>query len=164
VIPETHDDDIWERIREEISDWKIPAIDKLEDMLHKPQANSKEKQQLNTTPQTSTSAGLPTKWNHEKATTNQPRHYMTRYTFAGSHREFHPPAAPEDGPPSVFMHCSVTLNDLRASVPMSTPYISYMNNALVRPIVAYMNAHRTRIPLSFEAKMDLVWNIALTLL
>ncbi|KAI8831095.1 mitochondrial distribution and morphology protein family 31/32 [Chytridium lagenaria] len=51
--------------------------------------------------------------------------------------------------PSLLMHCSVSLNDLRASVPLTTSYITYMNNALSRPVVAYMNANRTRIPLSF---------------
>ncbi|KAI8608194.1 hypothetical protein BC830DRAFT_1263014 [Chytriomyces sp. MP71] len=30
-----------------------------------------------------------------------------------------------------------------------------MANALIRPVVAYMNAHRVRIPLSFEARLDM---------
>ncbi|KAJ3316653.1 Mitochondrial distribution and morphology protein 31, mitochondrial precursor [Blyttiomyces sp. JEL0837] len=57
--------------------------------------------------------------------------------------------------PAVRMWCRVGLNDLRASVPLTSPHISYMNNALIRPIVAYMNAHRTRIPLSFETQIPL---------
>ncbi|KAI9355082.1 mitochondrial distribution and morphology proteins-domain-containing protein [Zopfochytrium polystomum] len=65
------------------------------------------------------------------------------------------PPVPADGHPMVLFHCRVALNDLRASVPLSTPYISYLNSALIRPIVGYMNAHRTKIPISIEGKMPL---------
>ncbi|KAJ3012473.1 UNVERIFIED_CONTAM: Mitochondrial distribution and morphology protein 31, mitochondrial precursor [Siphonaria sp. JEL0065] len=55
----------------------------------------------------------------------------------------------------IFMHWAICLNDLRASVPLSTPEISYMSNALIRPVVGYMNSHRVRIPLTFEARTEL---------
>jgi distribution and morphology protein 31 len=42
----------------------------------------------------------------------------------------------------------VHLNDVRASVPIFTRDISYVNNALVRPIVAYINSKRTFIPVN----------------
>ncbi|KAJ3005322.1 UNVERIFIED_CONTAM: Mitochondrial distribution and morphology protein 31, mitochondrial precursor, partial [Siphonaria sp. JEL0065] len=58
-------------------------------------------------------------------------------------------------PQLIFMHWAICLNDLRASVPLSTPEISYMNNALIRPVVGYMNSHRVRIPLTFEARTEL---------
>ena len=70
-----------------------------------------------------------------------------------------PPATSPDGgdPPNVVMRWSVTLNDLRASVPaLDKADISYLNNVMIRPIVAYMNAHRSRIPLAFEGRMPLV--------
>jgi mitochondrial distribution and morphology protein 31 len=40
----------------------------------------------------------------------------------------------------------VCLNNVRAQVPYLTPDLSYVNNALIRPIVAYINSRRTRIP------------------
>ncbi|KAI9340262.1 mitochondrial distribution and morphology proteins-domain-containing protein [Obelidium mucronatum] len=58
-------------------------------------------------------------------------------------------------PQLIFMHWGICLNDLRASVPLSTPDISYMSNALIRPIVGFMNSHRVRIPITFEARTEL---------
>ena len=40
----------------------------------------------------------------------------------------------------------VCLNDVRAQVPYLTPDLSYVNNALIRPIVAYINSRHTHIP------------------
>ncbi|KAJ9659206.1 Mitochondrial distribution and morphology protein 31, mitochondrial precursor [Coniosporium apollinis] len=42
----------------------------------------------------------------------------------------------------------VHLNDVRAAVPLFTKDISYINNALVRPIVAYINSKKTFIPVN----------------
>lgn len=48
------------------------------------------------------------------------------------------------------MDLRIHLNDVRASVPMfhATPDISYVNQNLVRPIVAYINAKHTYIPIN----------------
>jgi distribution and morphology protein 31 len=48
----------------------------------------------------------------------------------------------------MIMDMRVHLNDVRAAVPLFTRDISYVNNALVRPIVAYINSKRTFIPLN----------------
>jgi distribution and morphology protein 31 len=48
----------------------------------------------------------------------------------------------------MIMDMRVHLNDVRAAVPIFTRDISYVNNALVRPIVAYMNSRRTFIPVN----------------
>jgi distribution and morphology protein 31 len=40
----------------------------------------------------------------------------------------------------------VCLNDVRAQVPYLTHDLSYVNNALIRPIVAYINSRHTHIP------------------
>jgi distribution and morphology protein 31 len=48
----------------------------------------------------------------------------------------------------VIMDMRVHLNDVRAAVPIFTRDISYVNNALVRPIVAYINSKRTFIPVN----------------
>ncbi|KAJ1972742.1 Mitochondrial distribution and morphology protein 31, mitochondrial precursor [Dimargaris xerosporica] len=52
-----------------------------------------------------------------------------------------PPAEPVN--PTLWFDLNVTFNNTRASVPLQTEHISYLNNALIRPIVAYVNAHRT---------------------
>ncbi|PGG96642.1 hypothetical protein AJ79_09515 [Helicocarpus griseus UAMH5409] len=41
----------------------------------------------------------------------------------------------------------VHLNNVRAVVPIFTKELSYVNNALIRPIVAYINSKRTFIPI-----------------
>lgn len=57
---------------------------------------------------------------------------------------------PEDPPRYLVMDLRIHLNDVRASVPMfsATPDISYINQNLVRPIVAYINAKHTYIPIT----------------
>lgn len=40
------------------------------------------------------------------------------------------------------------LNNVRAAVPLFTRDLSYINNALIRPIVAYINSRRTFVPVN----------------
>lgn len=63
-------------------------------------------------------------------------------------------AKPTDG--ELLFISAIQINDLKASIPASTPDLSYMNQALIRPVVAYMNANRTKITLSSNAQMDIV--------
>jgi distribution and morphology protein 31 len=48
----------------------------------------------------------------------------------------------------IVMDLRVHLNDVRAAVPIFTRDLSYVNNALIRPIVAYINSKRTFIPIN----------------
>lgn len=48
----------------------------------------------------------------------------------------------------LIMDLRVHLNDVRAAVPLFTRDLSYVNNALVRPIVAYINSRKTFIPIN----------------
>lgn len=48
----------------------------------------------------------------------------------------------------LIMDLRIHLNDVRAAVPLFTKDMSYVNQALVRPIVAYINAKKTYIPIS----------------
>jgi distribution and morphology protein 31 len=48
----------------------------------------------------------------------------------------------------LVMDLRVHLNDVRATVPLFTKDLSYVNNALIRPIVAYINSRRTFIPIN----------------
>lgn len=60
-----------------------------------------------------------------------------------------PKEAEEETPSYLVMDMRIHLNDVRAAVPLfNNPHISYVNQALVRPIVAYINAKRTYIPIS----------------
>ncbi|KAI1847406.1 hypothetical protein JX265_005533 [Neoarthrinium moseri] len=60
------------------------------------------------------------------------------------------PASPskDDEPPRyLVMDLRIHLNDVKATVPVFTSSLSYVNQALVRPIVAYINAKKTYIPI-----------------
>jgi len=64
------------------------------------------------------------------------------------------PAIPTESDPApdadrryLVMDLRVHLNDVRAQVPIFTKDLSYVNNALIRPIVAYINSRRTFIPI-----------------
>ncbi|KAF7712716.1 Uncharacterized protein PECH_006776 [Penicillium ucsense] len=48
----------------------------------------------------------------------------------------------------IAMDLRVHLNNVRAAVPIFTRDLSYINNALIRPIVAYINSKRTFIPIN----------------
>lgn len=56
--------------------------------------------------------------------------------------------SPEAAARYMVMDLRIHLNDVRASVPIFTRDLSYINNALVRPIVAYINSRRTFIPIN----------------
>ena len=59
------------------------------------------------------------------------------------------PSSSEEAPSYLVMDLRIHLNDVRAAVPLfNNPHISYVNQALVRPIVAYINAKRTYIPIN----------------
>lgn len=53
----------------------------------------------------------------------------------------------EEPPRYLVMDLRIHLNDVKATVPVFTSDLSYVNQALVRPIVAYINAKRTYIPI-----------------
>ncbi|EEB08250.2 inner membrane protein Mdm31 [Schizosaccharomyces japonicus yFS275] len=54
----------------------------------------------------------------------------------------------KEASPNVWFDVRLRLNNLRAAVPIFTSDVSYVNNALIRPIVAYINSSRTYIPVS----------------
>ncbi|KAL8285106.1 hypothetical protein RB597_002269 [Gaeumannomyces tritici] len=72
------------------------------------------------------------------------------YTPFTPSSQLEPPPSPSDDEPPRYlvMDLRVHLNDVRAAVPLFTQDISYIKQPLVRPIVAYINAKRTYIPIS----------------
>ncbi|ROV99443.1 hypothetical protein VMCG_06342 [Cytospora schulzeri] len=61
-----------------------------------------------------------------------------------------PAKQPDEPPRYLVMDLRIHLNDVRASVPMfhASPDMSYVNQNLIRPIVAYINAKHTYIPIN----------------
>ncbi|KAF5386105.1 hypothetical protein D9615_002259 [Tricholomella constricta] len=55
----------------------------------------------------------------------------------------------------VVVDIDLRFRDLKAAVPIFTEDLSYVNNALIRPIVAFMNANRTLVPIHCRVVMDL---------
>lgn len=56
----------------------------------------------------------------------------------------------------VVMDIRVQLNNTRAAVPIFTGDLTYINNALIRPIVAYINSRNTYIPINCRVVKKLV--------
>ncbi|KAK9239680.1 mitochondrial distribution and morphology proteins-domain-containing protein [Lipomyces kononenkoae] len=50
----------------------------------------------------------------------------------------------------VVFDLRIQLNNVRAAVPLFAPELSYINNALIRPIVAYINSRNTYIPINCQ--------------
>jgi distribution and morphology protein 31 len=55
----------------------------------------------------------------------------------------------------LVMDLHVQLNDVRAAVPIFTNDLSYVNNAMIRPIVAYVNSKKTYIPINCRVIKEL---------
>ncbi|KAF9264091.1 hypothetical protein L218DRAFT_249584 [Marasmius fiardii PR-910] len=53
----------------------------------------------------------------------------------------------DDAEPKVVVDIDLRFRDVKAAVPIFTNDLSYVNNALIRPIVAFMNANRTLVPI-----------------
>lgn len=58
-------------------------------------------------------------------------------------------------PPSVVIDLDVRFKDVKAAVPLLHSSLTYSRQAFVRPIVAFMNANRTLIPVHAQVVMDL---------
>ncbi|OBZ70871.1 Mitochondrial distribution and morphology protein 31, partial [Grifola frondosa] len=71
--------------------------------------------------------------------------------------------------PKVVIDIDLRFRDLKAAVPIFTNDLSYVNNALIRPIVAFMNANRTLVPIRCRVVSDLnefdgAWTVRVTML
>ncbi|KAJ2657456.1 Mitochondrial distribution and morphology protein 31, mitochondrial precursor, partial [Coemansia sp. RSA 1200] len=60
-----------------------------------------------------------------------------------------------EDPNAVHVDLQVEFNGIRASVPLSTPQLGHplLSSVLVRPIVGYMNAHRTSLPMRCQLRL-----------
>lgn len=66
------------------------------------------------------------------------------------------PSIDESHDKTVVMYWNVRMNDLKASVPLTTPDLSYLSNAMIQPVVSYLN-HKAKstIDLPFSTELDL---------
>lgn len=53
------------------------------------------------------------------------------------------------------MDMDFRFKDTKASVPLKTPELSYINNAMVRPIVGYISRNKAIVPIKVRLVMDL---------
>ncbi|KJA27857.1 hypothetical protein HYPSUDRAFT_62897 [Hypholoma sublateritium FD-334 SS-4] len=60
-----------------------------------------------------------------------------------------------DSRPKVMVDIDLRFRDLKAAVPIFPEDLSYVNYALIRPIVAFMNANRTLVPIHCRVVKDL---------
>jgi len=58
-------------------------------------------------------------------------------------------------PLQVSIDIDLRFRDLKAAVPIFTSDLSYVNSALIRPIVAFINANRTLVPIHCRVVKDL---------
>ncbi|ORY93802.1 mitochondrial distribution and morphology protein family 31/32 [Syncephalastrum racemosum] len=58
-------------------------------------------------------------------------------------------------PKKFVMDVDFRFKDSKASVPMTTPDLSYLSAAMVRPVVAYINRNKTIVPIKCRVVMDL---------
>ncbi|KAI1329661.1 mitochondrial distribution and morphology proteins-domain-containing protein [Xylariaceae sp. FL0255] len=66
----------------------------------------------------------------------------------GAHVPVTTPSSLDEEPPRyLVMDLRIHLNNVKATVPVFTSDLSYINQALVRPIVAYINSNRMYIPI-----------------
>jgi distribution and morphology protein 31 len=85
------------------------------------------------------------------STDNSPVLVQSGHLSEAGHVEVSEPEEGESGEEDrryLIMDMRIHMNDVKAAVPLFTRDISYINQALVRPIVAYINAKKTYIPIS----------------
>ncbi|KAF9067749.1 mitochondrial distribution and morphology protein-domain-containing protein [Rhodocollybia butyracea] len=74
------------------------------------------------------------------------------------------PTNEQDKAPKLVVELDLRFRDVKAAVPIFTNDLSYVNNALIRPIVAFMNANRTLVPIHCRvvkklSEFDGAWTI-----
>ncbi|GAA94480.1 uncharacterized protein L969DRAFT_83964 [Mixia osmundae IAM 14324] len=61
----------------------------------------------------------------------------------------------DDAHSAVTFDLDIRFKDLKATIPIFDDHLSYANNALVRPIVAFLNSNRTLIPIKCHVELPL---------
>ncbi|KAJ3021100.1 Mitochondrial distribution and morphology protein 31, mitochondrial precursor [Thoreauomyces humboldtii] len=147
LFPQTDNDDFLTIIRDELEDLTDVARDKIEAVISRhPETESRH--------QSSIVRHYRSKHDDNSSEGMQGEEDHPTFYSDGSPNVRLPASSPSPSAPSMVMVWNVRLNDLKASVPLVSPHISYLSSALIRPIVGYLNAVKTSISISFRAKMD----------
>jgi mitochondrial distribution and morphology protein 31 len=143
LVPHTfYGDDLFDKILDEVDGLREVAIDKIEQVIAKPNAIKRKLTSLKDMRQYGLQYALNKDDNVGKEDDTENSSILD--------------VNPDSG---IVMLWSVNLKDLKASVPLVTETLTYMSNALIRPVVGYMNANKTSIKLNLSAKMDKVNDI-----
>jgi distribution and morphology protein 31 len=166
LAPHTHyDEDLFDKILEQVDGLKDVALDKFEAVMI-PKDKSKS-------PSPATSSKRPS--------LKEMRHYRMKGAHGTTSRQSlssNNITSEESSPLSVSTSMTTSeddflkvqsnrnsgivmlgrlkIKDLKANVPIADESLGYMSSALIRPVVGWMNANRTLIPLSLSAQVDLV--------
>lgn len=66
-----------------------------------------------------------------------------------------PPAVEHEDDKKFVMDIDVRFKNIKGVVPLKIPEFSYLNSAMVRPVIAYINHNRTILPIKGRIIMDL---------
>ncbi|KAJ2794977.1 Mitochondrial distribution and morphology protein 31, mitochondrial precursor, partial [Coemansia guatemalensis] len=86
-------------------------------------------------------------------------HHHGRVSQEGAFDNLRPeplqPTAMYSDPTAVHVDLQVEFNNIRAAVPLAAPRTGYplLSSVLVRPIIAYMNAHRMSLPMRCQLRL-----------
>ncbi|KAJ1733295.1 Mitochondrial distribution and morphology protein 31, mitochondrial precursor [Coemansia biformis] len=74
---------------------------------------------------------------------------------AAAHTGSVQPTAVSNDPTAMHVDLQVEFNDIRAAVPLTIPKTGYplVSSVLVRPVIAYMNAHRMSLPMRCQLRL-----------
>jgi distribution and morphology protein 31 len=138
LVPHNQNEDLFDRILDEVDGLRDIALKKVESVLSPEHVKEA----------------------HQRISLKEIRHYGLKHALAKNERELK--SIPDDlllnvNPNSnIVMLWKVKLKNLKANVPLVNPELSYMSNALIRPVVGFMNSNKTLIPLALSAQMDFV--------
>ncbi|TPX71395.1 hypothetical protein SpCBS45565_g01096 [Spizellomyces sp. 'palustris'] len=154
LFPQTDTDNLLDILRDELEEITDTALDKLEAVISThPETKNRHASSIVRHYRAKHAAAAAIPPDHKDVELSEPR---LEPDFSSA--PFSPPPSSSfrqsSKPPAMVMRWNVRLNDIKASVPLVSPHISYLNSALIRPIVAYLNAVKTSISISFNAKMD----------
>lgn len=134
LVPHTsYDDDLLDKILDEVDGLRAIAVNKVKSVLT-PNANTKP----------------------DGFSLKDMRHYGLRKKEDKSVSVTENPLLEVHPEANIVMIWSLKIKDIKASVPIGEESLSYMSNALIRPVVGYLNGNHTLIPLSLTAQMDVV--------
>lgn len=147
LVPHTfHDDDLFDKILDEVDGIREIAMDKLESVISIP---SSAKSMITLKDMRTYGLKYALKKKKMELSSN------TDLDLLKSEPDINN-VNPDSG---IVILGKVNLKDLKASVPLVNESLTYIDNALIRPVVGYMNSNRTSIKLSLSAKMDKVYSI-----